>query len=149
MILCWCCGSVDLEKVVGLGILAPPTRGSSCLELSSTPQLLHTPPFPSPSITPLTSLQYLLGLPKCRGDTILGFVAEPSLFATPLTRVPDYHLLSRGSPLPGRICARSYLARRNGIRHSRTRWHRTGSREEGHQQASGAGHISGEALHSQ
>lgn len=61
----------------------------------------------------------------------------------------DDHLLSRRPLVPGRICARSYLARRNRIRHISQRWHRSRRREESHQQAIGAGHIGGEAVHPQ
>lgn len=59
----------------------------------------------------------------------------------------DDHLLARGPLVPGRICARGYFARRNRAGNLSKRWHRIGSREEGHQQAAGAGHIRREAVH--
>lgn len=59
----------------------------------------------------------------------------------------DNHLLARGPLVSGRICARSYLARRNCFGNLSKRWHCVGGGEEGHQQAVGAGHISREALH--
>ena len=59
----------------------------------------------------------------------------------------DDHLLARGSLVPGRICARGYLTRRNRVGHLGQGWHRSGCGEEGHQQVAGAGHISREALH--
>jgi hypothetical protein len=59
----------------------------------------------------------------------------------------DDHLLARGASLPGRIRPRSHLARRNRSGHISKGWHCARRREEGHQQASGAGHISREAVH--
>lgn len=63
--------------------------------------------------------------------------------------VLDHYLLSGGTALPGRVCPRSYFARRNSPGHPCQRWDRPGSRAQGNQQVAGAGHIGRETLYPQ
>lgn len=61
----------------------------------------------------------------------------------------DNYLLPRRPSLPSRVRTRSHLARRNSVRYTRKRWHRTSSRTKSNQQAPRTRHLSGEALHTQ
>lgn len=120
-----------------------------CLELPcppQPPQLHHLPLSQSPH-PPSRPPRQTANMSR-RYDSR---VRQPSQRHTtpPLTEAPDYHLLPRGTSLPGRICAGGYLARRNRTRHIGQGWHCACRREEGYQQTVGAGHISGEALHPQ
>lgn len=68
---------------------------------------------------------------------------------TSLTLPADDHLLPRRPSLPSRIRTGSHLARRHSIGHISKRWHRVGSRAQGHEQAVRAGYIGREAVHPQ
>lgn len=61
----------------------------------------------------------------------------------------DHYLLAGGPPLPGRVCPGSHLTRRHRDRNPRQGRHRAGRGAQGHVQVIRAGHVSGEALHSE